>query len=88
MSKENIYWECTCGEGFELTPEEAESGDKRCPFCGARLGGLDSEPRKITGPEETQMINVREMARMAQEGVDVSISGEWDTTKVPAKKRD
>jgi hypothetical protein len=27
------------------------------------------------------MINIKDMARMAQEGVDVGVSGEWDTSE-------
>jgi hypothetical protein len=27
------------------------------------------------------MINVGDMARMAQEGVDLAVSGEWDTSE-------
>lgn len=30
--------------------------------------------------DDTQMVNIDEMARMAQEGIDVTVSGEWDTT--------
>lgn len=54
------------------------SGLEACPGCGAVVdesSGFEYSP----SAEDTQMVNIDEMARMAQEGIDVSITGEWDT---------
>jgi hypothetical protein len=65
-----------------------KSGRAVCPKCNNIL-----EPSPIDVPEvsaaDTQMINIEEMARMAQEGVEMETSGEWDTSdpKAPEKKR-
>jgi hypothetical protein len=51
-----------------------------CPACGSPLR-LDQEAGAPSpGPEETQVIKLREMARMAQDGIEVGVSGEWDTS--------
>jgi hypothetical protein len=44
-----------------------------------RFSGLTEREEELSAAD-TQMINIREMARMAQEGVDVEVSGEWDTS--------
>ncbi len=84
MKKKNIWWKCACGKYFQATKREILSGEKRCPRCGARvkLSQEHSGPVPPAGLDETQMVDLREMARMAQTGVDVSVSGEWDTEVV------
>jgi hypothetical protein len=65
-----------------------KSGRGVCPKCKSIL-----DPSPMDVPEvsaaDTQMINIEEMARMAQEGVEMETSGEWDTSdpRVPAKER-
>lgn len=64
-----------------------KSGRAVCPKC---KNILDPSPMDVpeVSTADTQMINIEEMARMAQEGVEIEISGEWDTSdpRVPEKK--
>ena len=73
-------WDCACGMRMLLTDEQIRSGKETCPQCGAVIGE-DVSTDEGPSAADTQMINIGEMARMAQEGVDVGVSGEWDTTK-------
>ncbi len=78
-------WKCVCGELVLARVEEVMRGSTRCPSCGAVLRpSLDH--RSTPSLDETQTINLEDMARMAQDGVDVSVSGEWDTDKAKEKK--
>lgn len=70
------WWDCLCGAKVRLSDEMIETGNQFCPTCGAPIG----DPSMIT-PADTQTVNIQEMARIAQEGIDVGISGEWDTTQ-------
>ncbi len=79
MSENPTLWQCCCGKRFRLSGETVKAGEEVCPNCGAVVdesSGFEYNP----SADDTQMVNIDEMARMAQEGVDVSISGEWDTT--------
>ncbi|MBI5569926.1 MAG: hypothetical protein HY914_08285 [Desulfomonile tiedjei] len=67
---------CSCGALLEKSEFDAESGELICPSCGAVM----AEDEIDVSGDDTEMLNVGEMARMAQEGVDPSISGEWDTS--------
>jgi len=58
----------------------------QCPHCGKRIVS-DDEAGPVFSASETQMINIQDMARMAQDGVDVGISGEWDTSEPLPDKR-
>jgi len=69
-------WDCICGNKVELSKDHQESGRQFCPECGAPVG----DPSIVT-PADTQTVNIREMARIAQEGIEVGISGEWDVSK-------
>jgi len=73
-----MNWECVCGASLRLTMEQITSGVELCPKCGTpvRSGGHESEDALAS---DTQMVSLDEMARMAQEGIDPSVSGEWDT---------
>jgi hypothetical protein len=55
-----------------------ESGKGACPACGAQIKRNDESPLPFEAGE-TQTVSIKEMARMAQDGLDVSTSGEWDT---------
>jgi hypothetical protein len=65
-----------------------KAGRAVCPECKSIL-----DPSLMDVPEvsaaDTQTINIEEMARMAQEGVEMDTSGEWDTSDptVLEKKR-
>jgi hypothetical protein len=61
-----------------LTEEQIRAGKEICPQCGAAVGEHESTATGLSAAD-TQMINIGDMARMAQEGVDVGVSGEWDT---------
>jgi hypothetical protein len=43
------------------------------------------DPTEISAAD-TQMINIQDMARMAQDGISVEISGEWDTSETDGPK--
>ncbi len=73
-------WDCACGLRLQLTDEQIRSGKETCPQCGAVVGDHASTTAGISAAD-TQLINIGDMARMAQEGVDVGVSGEWDTAK-------
>jgi len=87
--QKKTWWECACGARLSLSAEQVLSGKEICPQCGAVVGSTESQ---ISGLSygDTQMVNISEMARMAQQGVDVpDDSGEWDTSDLsdPHKKR-
>lgn len=62
-----------------MTASEVLSKKETCPQCGAVVGTEQSVARPAS-VSDTQMVNIGDMARMAQEGLDVTASGEWDTT--------
>ena len=41
----------------------------------------DEKERPEPASDETQMVDLRQMARMAQKDVELEVSGEWDTLK-------
>jgi hypothetical protein len=86
MKKEKYLWQCSCGNSVTVSAERVKSGLERCPNCGCVIGspGEDSCSPSVA---DTQTINVKDMARMAQEGIDVDVSGEWDTTVGKRHKR-
>jgi hypothetical protein len=73
MKRKDVV-ECSCGKKFEVEEKQTEV----CPDCGAMVW----QDTGYTGlsAADTQTVNIRDMARMAQDGVDVSVSGEWDTS--------
>lgn len=73
-------WNCSCGKRVKLTASQIESGKEVCPHCGEPIGQSKKDPPALSA-SDTQMINVSDMARMAQDGVDLAVSGEWDTSK-------
>ncbi|MFH1114766.1 MAG: hypothetical protein V1792_12690 [Pseudomonadota bacterium] len=77
MTDRQTWWNCSCGTRRLLTEERIKSGEENCPQCGAVVG---EETDMGSSVADTQLINIGDMARMAQEGVDVGVSGEWDTT--------
>jgi hypothetical protein len=80
------WWECACGMRVRLTEEQIQSKEEVCPQCGALVGVDQNE---VSGPAagDTQLINIGEMAQMAQDGVDLGVSGEWDTQMGPDPSR-
>jgi hypothetical protein len=73
-------WKCPCGELVQATVDEVMHGRVRCPGCGLVVLPGHDDDRSGSSLEETQMINLEDMESMAQKGVDVSVSGEWDTS--------
>lgn len=68
---------CYCGAILQKSDPENPSSGYKCPKCGSELSSDMSE----LSAADTQMLNIKEMARMAQEGVDPSsVSGEWVTS--------
>lgn len=74
MKRKKDVVECSCGNRFEVEEKQTEV----CPDCGAMVW-QDVEYTGLSAAD-TQTVNIRDMAKMAQDGVDVSISGEWDTS--------
>jgi hypothetical protein len=74
--EDESQWDCICGNKVKLSKDLLESGKEFCPECGEPVG----DPSIVT-PADTQTVNIREMARIAQEGIGVGISGEWDVSK-------
>ncbi len=76
------YVECECGLRVEA-PVNKDARKIKCPRCGASLESkLEVSPVSVS---DTQMINIHDMAKMAQDGVDVTVSGEWDTSEKKEK---
>lgn len=79
MKESGTLWQCRCGKRMRMSAEQITSGTQQCPNCGVVVdhsSGFEYNP----SADDTQMVNIDEMARMAQEGIDVTISGEWDTS--------
>jgi hypothetical protein len=79
MKKEQHLWQCPCGNQVSVSAERVKLGLESCPSCG-RVIGSPSENSSSSSVADTQTINVKDMARMAQEGIDVDVSGEWNTS--------
>ena len=79
MKKEQHLWQCPCGNRVSVSAERVKLGLESCPTCG-RVIGSPSETSASPSVADTQTINVKDMARMAQEGIDVDVSGEWNTS--------
>ncbi len=79
MNREKYVWQCTCGNRLSVSAERIKSGLEICPRCGTVIRSTCGNSCAPSAAD-TQTINVREMARMAQEGIDVEVSGEWDTS--------
>lgn len=77
------WYRCPCGLYVDLTQDQFEKGDAHCPACGTSIDRGQMEEWNA----DTQMVNLQEMARMAQEGVGVASSGEWDTRELTANPR-
>lgn len=74
VTKQDMWWHCACGARNRLAADTDKRGERVCTHCGLKV---ESTPET---PEDTQMVNIAEMARMAQEGLDIGVSGEWDTS--------
>jgi len=73
-----MTWKCSCGASLELSMEQITSGRELCPSCGSPVRVAPSDDcDPLSG--DTQLVNLSDMARMAQEGVETTSSGEWDT---------
>ncbi len=79
MKTDKYSWQCSCGTRVSVSAERVKLGLERCPNCGCVVGS-STESCSSSSVADTQTINVKDMARMAQEGVDVDVSGEWDTS--------
>ncbi|MGO9569969.1 MAG: hypothetical protein ACLP5H_20755 [Desulfomonilaceae bacterium] len=79
MKREQYLWKCPCGNRVSVSAERIKLGLETCPSCG-RVIGSPNENDSPPSVADTQTINVRDMARMAQEGIDVDVSGEWNTS--------
>ncbi len=67
---------CFCGAELKKAGPKDSPSENVCPSCGAPTVQDVTE----LSAADTQMLNISEMARMAQEGVDPSaVSGEWVT---------
>jgi hypothetical protein len=80
VKRDSDWCICSCGERLPLSKAAEPPAHVHCPHCGLSII-LDDEEEPGFSASETQMINIKDMARMAQEGVDVGVSGEWDTSE-------
>ena len=78
MKQNEIIVKCICGVYLRVLEARLKSGSVMCPECKQVLDSTHLETSE-TSTADTQTINIQEMARMAQEGIDVEISGEWNT---------
>lgn len=79
------WWECSCGQHALAKPGEDLSRKKICPNCRSVMVVSHDDPA-LSDADETLRVDTQDMARIAQEGVDVTVSGEWDTTQVELDK--
>ena len=79
MKREQQWWQCPCGKRVSVSAERIKMGLESLPQLWSCIGS-SSQNAASPSVAGTQTINVRDMARMAQEGIDVSVSGEWDTS--------
>jgi DNA-directed RNA polymerase subunit RPC12/RpoP len=80
VSEEPVMWRCACGKRLQGSEEEVSLGTKRCPHCGSRILETQKEALQTASPEETQMVDLKDMAQMAQDGLELAVSDEWDTS--------
>lgn len=78
MKPNEITVKCVCGAHLRVSETRLKSGRALCPKCKHVLEASDLEAPEASAAD-TQTINIQEMARMAQEGIEVEISGEWNT---------
>jgi len=83
VTKETRWWQCSCGARVQLPAHKKRYRDRVCPQCGAKVGSKPTVASDVSAGD-TQMVNIAEMARMAQEGLEVGASGEWDTSSKPS----
>lgn len=81
MSEEPICWRCSCGNYLQYPEEQVMLGTARCPHCGSRIPPGQKETVQRGGPDETLMVDLGDMAEMAQDGLDLAVSDEWDTSE-------
>jgi hypothetical protein len=82
VSGERTWWQCACGARIKVPADKKRRRVRVCPHCGAKLGSEQTVIPEVSAGD-TQMVNIAEMARMAQEGIEVAASGEWDTSSAP-----
>lgn len=87
MKTDSDWWVCSCGKRLLVSKDQMLLAPIQCPHCGKRMTPSDAEDVQLS-TSETQMINIQDMARMAQEGVEIGLSGEWDTSFGPATDDD
>lgn len=85
MKKREISWHCSCGNDVIVSESQLLAGRAICPKCKKKLDPSKPDPTEISAAD-TQMINIQDMARMAQDGIAVEISGEWDTSGTDGQK--
>jgi len=88
VKKQLQWWKCVCGKRFQATAAEIMSGGAECPQCRSLVKPNEAMPADGPPADETQMLNLREMAQMAQKGVDLNVSDEWDTSFIQIEDED
>ena len=83
-----MNWRCLCGTSLKASVEDVASGTAKCPVCGASVSLDQQEAEVLSDSDETQMVSLQEMAQMAQDGVKLDVSGEWETSPSdPSQKK-
>jgi DNA-directed RNA polymerase subunit RPC12/RpoP len=81
-------WKCRCGERVIVELDRPTDKEVRCPRCGSLVEPPGIQKNKgSSSTDETVMLDIGEMARLAQDGVDLKVSGEWVTLPKKEKKR-
>ncbi len=88
MENRQNWWVCSCGERVMVKPARPGIGGALCPRCGSLVEPpSEDQPTDSSSTDETMMLDIGEMARIAQNGVDPAISGEWVTPPKNKPKR-
>jgi hypothetical protein len=74
---------CVCGKTLPTVASQAADEPIICPHCGSLIIASGEE----SSLAETQMINVREMARIAQEGLDKKESDDLQSIEPGGAKK-
>lgn len=85
MKRKDSIWQCDCGTRVRLPAGQKQPEKVVCPQCGAEMGS-NAKVLSEESAGDTQMVNIAEMARMAQEGLDIAASGEWETHSAKDRK--
>ncbi|MEW6349091.1 MAG: hypothetical protein AB1646_08505 [Thermodesulfobacteriota bacterium] len=81
MKRTRTWQRCSCGERLDLSPDRAGNRGAVCPVCGKSLfSECDHIADQDVSGSETERVGFFDMARLAQEDIELTDVEEWDTT--------